>query len=86
MANIQEIAKLAGVSKATMLRILNQDTSFSVSEATEKRVWKIVNKLQYKLSSLSVRDNSEKLPTGPPFIIRIRAKNYNPSFDNSYLI
>lgn len=61
MASIQEIAKLAGVSKATVSRILNEDTSFSVSEATRNRVWQIANKLQYKLSDVAVRDNSEKL-------------------------
>src|SRR5699024_9363661 len=61
MASIQEIAKLAGVSKATVSRILNEDTSFSVSEATRNRVWQIANKLQYKLSDVAVRENSEKL-------------------------
>ena len=61
MASIQEIAKLAGVSKATVSRILNEDTSFSVSEATRNRVWQIANKLQYKLSDVAVRDNSERL-------------------------
>lgn len=34
MASIQDIATLAGVSKATVSRILNQDPNFSVSEVT----------------------------------------------------
>lgn len=79
MANIQEIAKLAGVSKATVSRILNQDTSFSVSETTEKRVWQIANKLQYKLSNVAVRDNSEKL-----HLALVSAVSFEQELNDSY--
>lgn len=79
MANIQEIAKLAGVSKATVSRILSQDTSFSVSEATEKRVWQIANKLQYKLSNVAVRDNSEKL-----HLALVSAVSFEQELNDSY--
>lgn len=79
MANIQEIAKLAGVSKATVSRILSQDTSFSVSEATEKRVWQIANKLQYKLSNVAVRNNSEKL-----HLALVSAVSFEQELNDSY--
>lgn len=79
MANIQKIAKLAGVSKATVSRILSQDTSFSVSEATEKRVWQIANKLQYKLSNVAVRDNSEKL-----HLALVSAVSFEQELNDSY--
>ncbi|MHB9649008.1 LacI family DNA-binding transcriptional regulator [Weissella paramesenteroides] len=73
------MAKLAGVSKATVSRILSQDTSFSVSEATEKRVWQIANKLQYKLSNVAVRDNSEKL-----HLALVSAVSFEQELNDSY--
>ncbi|KYH28125.1 MULTISPECIES: LacI family DNA-binding transcriptional regulator [Clostridium] len=47
MATIKDIAKLAKVSTATVSRILNNDTSLSVSENTRKRVIKIAENLNY---------------------------------------
>lgn len=52
MASIREIAKLAGVSAATVSRVLNQDETMSVSEATRKRIINVANQLNYhKVSS-----------------------------------
>lgn len=62
-----------------MSRILSQDTSFSVSEATEKRVWQIANKLQYKLSNVAVRDNSEKL-----HLALVSAVSFEQEMNDSY--
>ncbi|MCS9984452.1 LacI family transcriptional regulator [Weissella paramesenteroides] len=62
-----------------MSRILSQDTSFSVSEATEKRVWQIANKLQYKLSNVAVRDNSEKL-----HLALVSAVSFEQELNDSY--
>lgn len=61
MASIQDIATLAGVSKATVSRILNQDPSFSVSEGTRNRVWQIANQLHYKLANVATRNHQDKL-------------------------
>ena len=36
MANIRDVAKLAGVSIATVSKILSNDSSFSVTEDTKK--------------------------------------------------
>lgn len=62
-----------------MSRILSQDTSFFVSEATEKRVWQIANKLQYKLSNVAVRDNSEKL-----HLALVSAVSFEQELNDSY--
>ena len=54
MASMRDIAKLAGVSVASVSRILNNDETFSINENTRKRVIEIANQLNYsKDKSLS---------------------------------
>lgn len=48
MVTIKDIAKLANVSTATVSRILNNDTTLSVSDETRKKVLDIVNETDYK--------------------------------------
>ena len=47
MATIKDIAEKAKVSTATVSRILNEDTSLNVPEATRSRVFQIANELHY---------------------------------------
>jgi LacI family transcriptional regulator len=47
MASIRDIAKMAGVSAASVSRILNNDETFSINENTRKRVIDIANKMNY---------------------------------------
>lgn len=47
MATIREVARQAGVSAATVSRILSGDPSFSVSEETKQRVFDVVQELGY---------------------------------------
>lgn len=47
MASMRDIAKLAGVSVASVSRILNNDETFSINENTRKRVIEIANQLNY---------------------------------------
>lgn len=54
MATIRDIAKIAGVSPATVSRILNQDESLSVSPDTRERVLNTANELNYKKAVPSV--------------------------------
>lgn len=56
MASIREIAKLAGVSPATVSRVLNADETMSVKAATRSRIIQVANQLNYhKVSSLGVK-------------------------------
>lgn len=55
MASIRDIAKIAGVSPATVSRVLNKDESFSVSEATKQKIFKIAKEHNY------TRSNSNRL-------------------------
>ncbi len=48
MATIKDIARIAGVSPATVSRVLNYDKSLSVADETRKRVLEIAEDLDYK--------------------------------------
>lgn len=56
MASIRDIAKMAGVSPASVSRILNNDPSFSINKNTRSRVIEIANRVQYS------KKNSERGP------------------------
>ena len=47
MATIKDIAKGAGVSIATVSRVLNLDETLNVSEETRKKVMEIAEELNY---------------------------------------
>ncbi len=48
MATIRDIAKLAGVSSVTVSRVLNRDSTLSVSDETRQRIISIAEELDYK--------------------------------------
>lgn len=60
MATLKDIAKRAGVSSATVSRILNQDETLSVTPQTRERVQEIARELNYKKklpsSKIGLRD------------------------------
>ena len=47
MATIRQIAQMAGVSPATVSRILNNDSTLSVTEETRIRVFAVAEELHY---------------------------------------
>ncbi len=51
MATLKDIANEAGVSLATVSRVLNDDPSLSVKEQTKLRILEIAEALEYKTSS-----------------------------------
>lgn len=48
MATIKDIAEKAGVSIATVSRVLNYDSTLSVSDETKKRIFEVAEDLSYK--------------------------------------
>lgn len=50
MATIREIAEKAGFSQATVSRILNDDPSFSVKEATRQKILSTSIEMGYETS------------------------------------
>ena len=55
MATVREIAALAGVSPATVSRVLSMDKSFSVSDETRAKVFAVADELQYRGSGKAPR-------------------------------
>ena len=51
MATLKEIAQEAGVSQATVSRVLNEDPTLSVKEETRQKIFEIAERLEYKTSS-----------------------------------
>lgn len=51
MATIKDIADRAGVSSATVSRVLNYDSTLSVADSTKKRVFEIAQELSYRKTS-----------------------------------
>ncbi len=49
MATIREVAKLAGVSTATVSRVLNNDSTYKMTDETKQRVLDAVHALNYEL-------------------------------------
>jgi LacI family transcriptional regulator len=58
MATIKDIAELAGVSIATVSRVLNYDSTLSVGDETKKRIFEVAEQLSYK------KKTPRKLETG----------------------
>lgn len=61
MATIKEIAEQAGVSAATVSRVLNNDPSLSVSEETRARIFGAAEALGYKPSRLRKLKREEQI-------------------------
>jgi LacI family transcriptional regulator len=56
MATIKDIAELAGVSIATVSRVLNYDATLSVSVETKKKIFEIAEELSYKKRTTRKKD------------------------------
>lgn len=55
MSNIRDVAKAAGVSTATVSRVINHDTQGRMTEETKARVWAAIADLNYKAPAGSVK-------------------------------
>ncbi|MCW8327716.1 transcriptional regulator EbgR [Photobacterium sp. SDRW27] len=84
MATLKEIATEAGVSLATVSRVLNDDPSLSVKEETKRRIFEIAEKLEYKttqsrkastkhrLHFLAVFNYKQDIEVNDPYYLSIR--------------
>ncbi|HIT89300.1 MAG TPA: LacI family DNA-binding transcriptional regulator [Candidatus Merdenecus merdavium] len=61
MATIKEIAERAGVSAATVSRVLNYDDTLNVQDETRKRVFEAAEQLEYKVKDKKRRKKKLKL-------------------------
>ena len=82
MSTIRDVAKLAGVSIATVSRILNNDEYFGVTLETKRKVLDVVKKLNYKkkdrkkkikqLSVSIIKSFDEKIESEDPYFVSLR--------------
>ncbi len=61
MATIKEIAAKAGVSMATVSRVLNHDETLNVMQETKQRVFEVAEELEYEVRE---RNRKKKLRVG----------------------
>ncbi|WP_239256304.1 LacI family DNA-binding transcriptional regulator [Listeria ilorinensis] len=81
MTSIRDIAQMAGVSAASVSRILNNDPAFSINENTRQRVIEIANSLNYSTdkNKRGTRSVGDDLTIG--LIVRHNAQS---EFDDPY--
>lgn len=60
MATLKDIALAAGVSSATVSRVLNDDPKLSVKEKTKQRIFEIAESLEYKTTSTRLSQSTQK--------------------------
>lgn len=58
MSTIRDVAAHAGVSIATVSRVMNNDTTYKITEETRDRVWKAIVELNYKAAASRRRSGS----------------------------
>jgi len=83
MATIRQIAEKAGVSAATVSRVLNNDTSLSTSEETRNRVFAVAEELGYKPRKLKAQKQEmerSQLRIGLLFWSTIEEEKNDPYF------
>lgn len=61
MSTIKDIAELAGVSVATVSRVLNYDETLNVQEETKKKVFEAAEQLEYHMKEKKKRKRRLKL-------------------------
>ena len=61
MATIKDIAAKAGVSIATVSRVLNHDETLNAQEETKKRIFEIAEELEYKVRAQKKRRKKLKI-------------------------
>lgn len=92
MATIRDVSKLANVSIATVSRVINNDTTYKMTDETRNRVWAAIRELQYmpktKTQPAELKENSiplegQSIKIG--CILSITEKKYNDPYFVSIL-
>ena len=69
MSTIRDVARLAGVSTATVSRIINNDTKYKITDATRNRVLEAIRTLDYQLPQNPPKRRKDPSPAHGPFRI-----------------
>lgn len=68
MSTIREVAALAGVSISTVSRVINNDTTYKMTDETRDKVWRAIIELNYKAPASRHRTST---PEGAAAVRRI---------------
>ena len=60
MASIRDVAKHAGVSIASVSRVLNNDKSFAIKDETRQKIHDAIAELNYKIPEGYIKGNAKK--------------------------
>jgi LacI family transcriptional regulator len=71
MSTIRDVAKLANVSTATVSRVLNNDTTYKMTEATKQHVWDAVTQLNYKSNLIAKAQRTNGSPSQQKSSVKI---------------
>lgn len=86
MSTMRDVAKLANVSTATVSRVINNDTTYKMTQETRDRVWDAVTKLNYKSHHITkpqpVRDSVSPQKTNLKIgcILSVTKEKYNDPY------
>lgn len=83
MATLKDIAIEAGVSLATVSRVLNDDPTLNVKEETKHRILEIAEKLEYKTSSARKNQTSA---LGPQHILALYSYQQDLEINDPYYL
>ena len=82
MANLRDVAKLAGVSLACAARVLCEDATFKVAPQTREKIYGAAKELQY----IYKKKNTKKHPQWKVgFILALTSEKYSDPFFTSIL-
>ena len=88
MSTIREVAALAGVSIATVSRVINNDTTYKMTDETRDRVWRAIIDLNYKAPASRRKPAPSETPSAVKKIgcvIKLRGAKYSDPYYLSLL-
>ena len=88
MSTIREVAAHAGVSIATVSRVVNNDTTYKMTDETRDRVWKAIVELNYKAPASRRRSvPEEEIPSVRKVgcVMKLRGGKYSDPYYLSLL-
>lgn len=77
MATIRDVARMAGVSIATVSHVMNYDEKYRTTEDTRRKVWKAAAELNYMLPTRTNKARSARAQSGKVIKVGI-VKNSTP--------
>lgn len=82
MATVRDVAKLAGVSPATVCRVLSREPNFKVTEETRRRVEECAEQLGYHYMPRQRKQNSIRIGV----ILPMTSQKYSDPFFSEILV